>query len=270
MPELPEIETVKNGIKYLEGNVIKSYFKSSKKLRISPNQDLKSLIGAKITRISRRARYLIINLDNSKSLILHLGMSGKISIRSNYKPIKHDHFICNFTDESYLVFNDPRRFGFVDLVNTDLLAQHQSLANLGPEPLEDDFNQAYLSKQLSNKKINIKTAMMNNKIVVGVGNIYINESLFDSKISPLRPANDLNKLEIARLVSSVKKILKKAIKAGGSSISDYKNAKGEIGYFQHDFKVYDRDLEKCLICKNQLSKVRQNGRSTFYCSKCQK
>ena len=270
MPELPEIETVKSGIKYLEGSVINDYFKSSKKLRIEPAQDLKNLVGAKITKISRRARYLIIELDNDKSLIVHLGMSGKISTVKDYKPIKHDHFTCKFKDQSYLVFNDPRRFGFVDLVDNDLLDKHQSLAHLGPEPLEDEFNQEYLSKQLAKKSINIKTAMMDNKIVVGVGNIYINESLFDSQISPLRPANSLNKSEITRLIASIKKTLKKAIKAGGSSISDYKNAKGEIGYFQHDFKVYGRNEENCLICKNQLSKVRQNGRSTFYCSKCQK
>ena len=270
MPELPEVETVRKGLEHLVSKKITKIFRSNKKLRFNSSLELKSLENAKITEILRRARYLIINFDNKTSLILHLGMSGRVTVAGSFEQLKHDHFAVNFSDDSWLIFNDPRRFGFVDLVKTNDLKNHKMLAKLGPEPLSDEFNFAYLKKELARKKMNIKTTMMANEIVVGVGNIYINESLLDSRISPLRPANELKDAEIKKLISSIKTIIKNAIELGGSSISDYVNSKGELGYFQNNFKVYGRENENCLLCKNIIQRIVQNGRSSFYCSTCQK
>jgi formamidopyrimidine-DNA glycosylase len=269
MPELPEVETVRKGLENLVSRKIATIFRSNKKLRFESTLNLADLEGAKITEINRRARYLIIGFSNKTSLILHLGMSGRVTSVNDFEQLKHDHFAMEFTDESWLIFNDPRRFGFVDLIKTKNLETHKMLAKLGPEPLSTEFNFADLKKKLARKKMNIKTTMMANEIVVGVGNIYINESLLDSGISPLRPANELKDAEIKKLISSIKKIIKNAIELGGSSISDYVNSKGELGYFQNKFKVYGRDKENCLHCKNQIQRIVQNGRSSFYCSTCQ-
>ena len=197
-------------------------------------------------------------------------MSGRITVSKTFKVLKHDHFALEFSDKSWLIFNDPRRFGFVDLIKTADLEKHKMLAKLGPEPLSKEFNLSDLKTKLSSKKMNIKTTMMDNEIVVGVGNIYINESLFNSGISPLRSANDLKDFELKKLISSIKKIIQNAIDLGGSSISDYDDAKGELGNFQSNFKVYGRALENCLHCKKQIQGIVQNGRSSFYCLTCQK
>lgn len=270
MPELPEVETVKRGLEILADKKISHVFRSEKKLRINSSLDLHNLKDAKIIKINRRARYLIIDFSNKTSLILHLGMSGKVTINSLFKKLKHDHFALEFEDKSWLVFNDARRFGFVDLIETRNLAKHKMLAKLGPEPLSDEFEFSYLKTQLSRKKMNIKTTMMDNEIVVGVGNIYINESLFDCGISPLRDASKLKDLEIKNLISSIKKTIKRAIELGGSSISDYVNSKGDLGYFQNTFKTYGREGQNCLHCKKPIQRIVQNGRSSFFCKNCQK
>lgn len=274
MPELPEVETVRRGLETLGGRKIKQVFRSDKKMRIGSTLDLHGLSGAKVLEVTRRARYLIINFDNGQSLIVHLGMSGKITLGSKFERLKHDHFACEVSKGSisqWLVFNDPRRFGFIDLIETKNLKTHKMLSKLGPEPLSDEFNFADLKSKLSGKKMNIKTAMMDNEIVVGVGNIYINESLFDSAISPLRDSSSLKDSELKKLISSIKKIIQKAIDLGGSSISDYVDAKGDLGNFQNNFKVYGRDKGNCLLCKkNLIRKIKQNGRSSFYCEHCQK
>jgi formamidopyrimidine-DNA glycosylase len=270
MPELPEVETVRRGLTNLVGKKVIRVFKSEKNLRFASTLDLELVFDAKILKIDRRARYLIVNFTNQKSLIIHLGMSGKITINFQFQQLKHDHFACEFDDKSWLIFNDARRFGFVDLIKTKDLQNHKMLKQLGPEPLSDDFNFAYLQPKLLCKNMNIKTAMMDNKIVVGVGNIYISESLFESKISPLRNANSLKNNEIEKLILAIKKTIQKAIDLGGSSISDYVNANGDLGYFQNNFKVYGREKENCLLCNNFIKKMRQNGRSSFYCPNCQK
>lgn len=270
MPELPEVETVRRGLENLCGKKIVKVFRSDKKMRIASSLDLQDLRTAKITEITRRARYLIIHFHNKKSLILHLGMSGKVTVSRDFKKLKHDHFACEFDDGRWLIFNDARRFGFIDLVETKNLETHKMLAKLGPEPLSDQFNFAYLKEKLRDKKMNIKTTMMDNEIVVGVGNIYINESLFDSGISPLRAASSLKDSELKKLISSIKKIIKHAIDLGGSSISDYVTASGDLGNFQNTFKVYGRAKLNCLHCKTLIEKVTQNGRSSFYCPDCQK
>lgn len=269
MPELPEVETVRRGLECLKNKKILNVFRSDKKLRINSSLDLPALKGASVKEINRRARYLIIDFSNKTSLIIHLGMSGRITIIKDFQQLKHDHFALEFSD-FYLVFNDPRRFGFVDLIKTTDLTNHKMLAKLGPEPLSDQFNFSYLKEKLANKKMNIKTTMMDNEIVVGVGNIYINESLFDAKISPLKHALNLSDQEIKRLILSIKETIAKAIELGGSSINDYVDSKGDLGNFQNSFKVYGKDQEKCLLCKNIIRKIKQNGRSSFHCSKCQK
>jgi formamidopyrimidine-DNA glycosylase len=277
MPELPEVETVRKGLQNLEGKKVKSVFRSDKKMRIVSTLDLEELKNAKILEINRRARYLIINFDNKKSLIIHLGMSGKITLKHEFNKLKHDHFALEFAN-LWLIFNDPRRFGFIDLIENKNIKNHKMLSKLGPEPLSAEFNLSDLKEKLSRKKMNIKTTMMDNEIVVGVGNIYINESLFDSKISPLRDANSLSDAELKKLISSIKKIIAEAIELGGSSINDYVDAKGDLGNFQNNFKVYGRENKKscatsegnCLLCKNLIRKIKQNGRSSFYCAQCQK
>lgn len=270
MPELPEVETVRRGLENLVGKKIVKVFRSDKKMRIASNLDLQELKGGKIIEITRRARYLIIHFDNKKSLIVHLGMSGKVTVNRDFKKLKHDHFAIEFGDGKHLILNDARRFGFVDLVETKNLKTHKMLAKLGPEPLSDEFNFADLKSKLSDKKMNIKTTMMDNEIVVGVGNIYINESLLDSGISPLRAASSLKDSEIKKLISSIKKIIKRAIDLGGSSISDYVTASGDLGNFQNTFKVYGREKLNCLQCSDSIVKIKQNGRSSFYCPTCQR
>ena len=259
MPELPEVETIKNGIIEIKNKKITQTCTSEKKLRFSSQLDLQNLTSLTILDIKRRARYLIISLSDNKSLIIHLGMSGKISITDKFNKEKHDHFAIQFSDDSWLIYNDARRFGFVDLVDSNDIENHKMLKNLGPEPLSDEFNPKYLKNILQKKGTNIKTTMMDNKIVVGIGNIYINESLFDAQISPEKKAKDLTKTEITKLINSAKKIIQSAIDCGGSSISDYVKASGEMGQFQNTFKVYGRsdknNQEKCLIWKENIKKI---------------
>lgn len=270
MPELPEVETIRLGLTDLVSKKTRKIFRSEKKLRLSSTIDLTKIKGAEILEISRRARYLIVRFDNDLSLIIHLGMSGRITLEKEFQKLKHDHFACELDDGTWLTFNDTRRFGFVDLVKTKDLPKHKMLAKLGPEPLSAEFNFDDLSQKLRGKKTNIKTTIMDNQLVVGVGNIYVSESLFDAGISPLREAGSLKKGEINKLISSIKKTIKAAIDAGGSSISDYVDSKGELGYFQNSHKVYGRDQEKCLQCKKPIQRIVQNGRSSFFCNHCQK
>lgn len=274
MPELPEVQTIKIGLESkILSRKINEIFRSNKKMRFESNLALDLIEGQKINKISRRARYLILEIGTKYALIIHLGMSGKLTFIEenfdNYQPKKHDHFICGF-DDAILVFNDARRFGFVDLVLKKDLKNHKMLKKLGPEPLNDEFDAKYLQEKLAKKSSNIKTTMMDNEIVVGVGNIYINESLFDSKINPKRQANSLKPQEIKKLVTSIKKTLNFAINSGGSSINDYVDSDGNLGNFQNNFKIYGLEKNNCLKCNNEIKRIVQNGRSTFYCSKCQK
>lgn len=276
MPELPEVEIVRRGLQNLIGQKTTNIYRSQKKLRFDSTLSLALLNNKIINKIERRARYLILDFSGNYSLIIHLGMTGSVVIESastspkTPKNANHNHFICQFGDNLRMVFNDPRRFGFVDLLHTKNLPQYKMLAKLGPEPLSEDFNAKYLAQKLKDKKMNIKTAMMNNEIVVGVGNIYINESLFEAKISPLRSAFSLKMPEINKLVKIIKNTLQNAIDLGGSSINDYVNSEGEKGSFQDNFKVYGNNGRKCLHCNDHITKIVQNGRSSFYCKHCQK
>jgi len=269
MPELPEVETIKRDLKILEEQKIIEIFRSDKKMRTDSSLDLQGLVGFKITEINRKARYLLIKNNNQQTLIIHLGMSGRLIISDNFNKNKHDHFACQFIDGKWLIFNDPRRFGFVDLVLNKNLDQHKMLSKLALEPLSKEFNWQYLRDKLVKKNLNIKTAIMDNQIVVGVGNIYASESLFDARISPMRSGCSLSITELKKLVASIKKIITNAINNRGSSISDYIDTKGNLGNFQNNHQVYNRSQNPCVICKTNIERFVQNGRATYYCPNCQ-
>ena len=272
MPELPEVETVMRGLEnVLLGKRITAIRTTRANLRIPFPKNLQDVQGRLITSFERRAKYILMHLENNLTMIVHLGMSGRMTIDPDGED-KHDHMILQ-SGNRVVVFNDPRRFGLIDLCASDAVNTHRFFEHLGPEPLERGFNAAYLADTLARKKIAIKVAIMDQCVVVGVGNIYAAEALFQSRINPTRAANSLKKAELETLVSEIKAVLKKAIKAGGSSLRDYVQADGELGYFQHEFAVYGRAGEACPRCpgkKAAILRITQGGRSTFYCPKCQK
>jgi formamidopyrimidine-DNA glycosylase len=275
MPELPEVETVKSGLeKRFLNKTIAKVTHSDKKLRHPlPENIVNILTNATIKSFYRRAKVLFIHLDNGYSLIFHLGMTGKIVFDINTVADhlhKHNHFNIYFDDETYLIFNDIRRFGYVDLCKTDEIEQLDYIKNLAPEPLTDDFNVNYLFDKLKNKQIAIKVAIMDNPTVVGVGNIYACESLFKAGIHPKTPSNKVSKKKLEVLVNEIKETLKIAIAKGGSTLKDYVQADGSLGYFQHEFFVYGKHNEDCKVCGTKIDKITLGQRSTFFCPKCQK
>jgi formamidopyrimidine-DNA glycosylase len=285
MPELPEVETVTKGIQCLIDKPIINVIIRQPRLRYPIDINLpKHLIHNKIIRITRRAKYIIMDLASNKYLIWHLGMSGSLTtvpngsshynqeqsshnqnILSTIK--KHDHVDIIFADIT-LRYNDPRRFGC--LILTDNIVDHPLLINCGPEPLTNNFNAIYLLEKIKDKKSSIKQLLMNNQIVVGVGNIYACEALFNAKISPLRLSSTITMDEVTRLIFCVKDILKIAIQLGGSSLRDYKQADGKLGYFQNIHNVYGKAGGKCNICNNIILEHRLGQRNSFYCPNCQK
>lgn len=275
MPELPEVETVKSGLeKRFLNKTIAKVTHSDKKLRHPlPKNIVNILTNATIKSFYRRAKVLFIHLDNGYSLIFHLGMTGKIVFDINTVAEhlhKHNHFNIYFDDESYMIFNDIRRFGYVDLCKTDEIEQLDYIKNLAPEPLTDEFNVNYLFDKLKNKQIAIKVAIMDNPTVVGVGNIYACESLFKAGIHPKTPSNKVSKKKLEVLVNEIKETLKIAIAKGGSTLKDYVQADGSLGYFQHEFFVYGKHNEDCKVCGTKIDKITLGQRSTFFCPKCQK
>lgn len=275
MPELPEVETVKSGLeKRFLNKTIAKVTHSDKKLRHPlPENIVNILTNATIKSFYRRAKVLFIHLDNGYSLIFHLGMTGKIVFDINTVAEhlhKHNHFNIYFDDESYMIFNDIRRFGYVDLCKTDEIEQLDYIKNLAPEPLTDEFNVNYLFDKLKNKQIAIKVAIMDNPTVVGVGNIYACESLFKAGIHPKTPSNKVSKKKLEVLVNEIKETLKIAIAKGGSTLKDYVQADGSLGYFQHEFFVYGKHNEDCKVCGTKIDKITLGQRSTFFCPKCQK
>ena len=275
MPELPEVETIKRGLNNITNKRISQVFRSNKNLRFESHLEFNLIEGNKITNLYRRARYLIIEIEEDLSLIIHLGMSGRLVLKKNttfenYEIAKHDHFIAQIEDD-LLIFNDPRRFGFVDLIKSENIKEHKLLKTLGPEPLSGDFDAKYLAKKLKTSNSAIKKLMMDNKIVVGVGNIYINESLFKAKIHPIRTAKSLKTKEIELLVNEIKATLDKAINSGGSSINDYVDSNGNLGNFQNNFLVYGLEKENFKVCNdNKIEKIDIGARSTLFCNNCQK
>jgi len=274
MPELPEVETVRRGLeKSIKGKTFKKVILRRPNLRIPfPPDFSKSLEGKTITNITRRSKYLLMENDGNTVIIAHLGMSGKILTSNNIpaNPQKHDHVIMHFTDGSSLTYNDSRRFGLMTLTHKEGLMEHPLLSHLGPEPLTEDFDADYLYNALKSRNTNIKTAIMDAKIVVGVGNIYACESLFRSGISPKKNSSNISKKKIDLLVMKIKEILLEAIESGGSTLRDYVQSDGELGYFQHSHFVYGKENQPCLKCGNTIKRIKQQGRSTFYCPSCQR
>ena len=287
MPELPEVETVCRGLaKSITGKTLERLELRRKSLRFPfPRGMAQKCAQQRITAIRRRAKYILIDLANGQTIIAHLGMTGRMVIAAageKYTPEKHDHVIFHFADGGRVVFNDARRFGVLDIAPVHMLEASAHFAHLGPEPLEDTFTPEYLAAKLATRKTPVKIAIMDQEVVVGVGNIYAAEALFAARIDPTRPAHTLGKAEVKKLWAEIRTVLQKAIAAGGSSIRDYVQSDGELGYFQHHWAVYGKEGEKCPRCntrsaktaplqKNaEITKITQGGRSTFYCPHCQK
>jgi len=283
MPELPEVETVKRGLEeFIINESIKEVYLSKFNLRFPwPKDFVSKIIGKKIVYIKRRAKYIIIGLSDNYSIIAHLGMSGSYKVLKkgevkDYIILKHDHLIIDL-DNFKIVYNDPRRFGYIDLTNQDP-ETHKFLSSLGPEPLSNYFNADNLAETLLNKNKPIKNTLLDQNIVSGLGNIYVCEALFRSKINPKKNCSKLvtskgkPRKNLILLVKKINEVIKEAIEAGGSSLRDFSNTSGKMGYFQSSFNVYNRENEKCLLgsCNGIIKRIIQSGRSTFFCSKCQK
>jgi formamidopyrimidine-DNA glycosylase len=279
MPELPEVETVMRGLQLrLEGRTIVRATAHRPDLRWPLPEGLEQrLTGARVTSFRRRAKYILMRLDGGDSVLLHLGMSGRIvlsPVRPNM-PTPHEHLVLETDDGWRMGFVDPRRFGSVDLVPTRQEDSHKLLVDLGPEPLDGAFTPARLTAALMGKRTPIKAALLDQKVVAGLGNIYVCEALFRSRLSPLRLAYTIPGTRAARLVPAIKETLQEAIAAGGSSLRDYVQPDGELGYFQHAWKVYGREAEACERCPGRpacpgIRRVTQSARSTFYCPRSQR
>ena len=275
MPELPEVQTVVNGIKSkINKHKILRFKKYISKLRYPIQKNLSSKVeSSTVTTVFRRAKYIIINLSNNRSLVIHLGMSGRIIIvKNNKKKFKHTHFSILFDKNLVFQFIDPRRFGYIFVTETASLERHRFFVNLGVEPLIRQFNDRYLLNVTKNKKSPIKNIIMNQKYIVGVGNIYASEALFMSGIHPFRLGKDITKRDCIKLVRAIKSVLKKSIKLGGSSINDHTMVSGKMGYFQNKLYVYGKEGSKCAkkSCQSPIIRIVITQRSSFYCSECQR
>ena len=291
MPELPEVETVRLGLAAaLQGHTLARVQVNRPDLRVAfPENFALRLKGRRVAQLRRRAKYLLFDLNGGETLVIHLGMSGRMTIhgaKAQVKPGrfhnsvaqdgsgmgKHDHVVFETEENTRIVFTDHRRFGLMALVATDTLEEDALFAGLGPEPLGAVFTPAVLSAALKGKKTPIKSALLDQRVVAGLGNIYVCEALFRARISPKRLAKTVAGARCEKLVPAIKAVLRDAIKAGGSSLRDYAKADGELGYFQHHFAVYDREGKPCpgKDCAGVIKRIVQAGRSTFYCPICQK
>ncbi len=287
MPELPEVETVRCGLlPAMEGQRIARAEIRRPDLRwpFPPNMQAR-LTGARVIQLRRRSKYILADLDSGESLIIHLGMSGRMVISGleaahvpgqfhfNHPAVeKHDHVIFHMESGARVTFNDPRRFGAMDLCATAALEGHPLLASIGPEPLGNGFDAGYLAARLKGRKTPIKTALLDQRIVAGLGNIYVCEALYHAGISPKRAAGQIGRARIDSLAEAIRTTLRAAIEAGGSSLRDYRQANGELGYFQHSFRVYGREGAPCTTpeCPETVRRIVQAGRSSFYCPACQR
>lgn len=265
MPELPEVETTRRGIEpHLVGKEIREVIVRRRDLRLPIPESLAEAEGRKAVSIRRRSKYLILDLDDDSSILIHLGMSGSLRIASPSEPLKtHDHVLINLSNGKQLRFHDPRRFGIVlHLPHGDPLG-HPLFKDLGPEPLEKVFTSEVLAKTLSKRAIPVKVALMDAKTVVGVGNIYASEALFRAKILPATPANKLSKARIHRLTAAIKEVLEDSITQGGTTLRDFLHSDGKPGYFSQRLFVYDRKGEPCRLCSTPIRQVVMAQRSTF-------
>ena len=287
MPELPEVEVVKKSLESkLKNLTIKRVFINNNKLRYKiDNKEFSKIKGLKIISVKRRAKYLLIQLDQNLTILAHLGMTGKFFIFNRnikYKTSfyyslkkndsKHDHLTLFLNHGYKLIYNDVRKFGFIKILKSQNINECSHLKFLGPEPLTKDFNISYLNNYFLNKKIKIKDLLMNQKFIAGLGNIYCNEILFLCKISPNRIVKKISKQELIMIVKFTKKIIKKSISQGGSSIKNFAGTEGQNGNFQQRFNVYNREKRKCKTkkCAGIIRKIFNSSRSSFFCPKCQK
>ncbi len=291
MPELPEVETVRRGLApVMEGARFTKVETRRPDLRVPfPDQFARRLQGKQVERLSRRAKYLLTHLDNGDVLIMHLGMSGSFRVEMDRKahvpgefhyprgvPGPHDHVMFRMSSGATIIFNDPRRFGFMKLVPANELEAEPSLRALGPEPLGNTFNAQVLAQACSGKATSLKAALLDQHVVAGLGNIYVCEALYRAHLSPKRRASTLEtrgapNQRAEHLARAIRDVLNEAIAAGGSSLRDHRQTNGELGYFQHTFRVYDREGEPCpqKRCGGTIKRFVQNGRSTFWCPHCQ-
>jgi formamidopyrimidine-DNA glycosylase len=276
MPELPEVETVMRGLAArMDGRALAEVEARRPDLRWPlPDGFAARLAGRRVVALRRRAKYILIDLDDGMSWMIHLGMSGRMLISDGAKPVlaAHDHVVFRTDDGTWVRFNDARRFGMMDLWPTDGIERHRLLKGIGPEPLGNAFSGPALESALAGKHTPIKAALLDQKVVAGVGNIYACEALHRSGISPRRMALNVHGARAERLAAAVKTVLTEAIAAGGSSLRDHRQVSGELGYFQHTFRVYDRAGESCRTpdCTGTVARLVQAGRSTFYCPRCQR
>jgi formamidopyrimidine-DNA glycosylase len=275
MPELPEVETVRRGLALrLTGRRIdRAELRRPDLRRPFPPRLAERLEGALIGEFARRGKYILVELDDSGTLLLHLGMSGRITAGGNNAPDeKHDHVVLRLDDGTVVRFNDPRRFGLIDYIERGREAAHPLLAGMGPEPLGPGFDGAYLGRALAGRLTPIKSALLDQRIVAGLGNIYVCEALFRARLSPRRLAATVGGGRAARLAQAIRAVLEEAIAAGGSSLRDYVQANGELGYFQHRWAVYGKEGEPCpgCTCAAGIRRITQAGRSTFFCARRQR
>ncbi len=287
MPELPEVEVVKKSLrKTIYELIIKNIEIPNKFLRYKINEKLlKKMIKSKVLSVSRRSKYIFINLNNGYTIMIHLGMTGKIIlVKDNYKLAtsfyyrmtdnikKHNHLIFKFNNNIKLVYNDVRKFGFIKVLETKKIYSNSHLNKLGPEPLSKKFNFSYFKKKIKKRKIFIKDLLMDQKFLAGLGNIYVNEAIFMTRINPKIRPNQISNEKIKTLIFNIKKVLKKAINEGGSSIKDFNNIKGKKVNFQQFFNVYGRQGKICTRsnCTGTVQRIRISNRSTFFCNICQK
>ncbi len=287
MPELPEVETVRRGLEpVMAGARFVHVEQRRPDLRFPfPTNFVARLKGWRVSSLERRAKYILAHLTSGETLIIHLGMSGRVSIHSMAENApgafhhqvphkeKHDHVVFQLqgpNGQAAVTYNDARRFGYMDLVATHDLDQSNHFARMGPEPLGNHFSASSLSDALKGKKTPIKQALLDQRVVAGLGNIYVCEALFRAGISPKRQAYTISGKRAERLAPIIRAVLNEAIAAGGSTLRDFADASGELGYFQHRFQVYDREGAECVTCQTPIKRLVQSGRSTFYCSKCQR
>ncbi len=283
MPELPEVETVCRGLApHLVGRVFTRVEQRRADLRVPfPEAFPERLTGRRVTAVRRRAKYILIELDDGMVLVAHLGMSGRMTVHANGErpgdgpqdvDDPHDHVVFHTDGGARIVYNDARRFGLMTLVAADGIGDHPLFAGLGLEPLDNSFNGPALAARLKAKRTPIKAALLDQRIVAGIGNIYACEALFRARLSPRRQAYTVQGGRAERLASAVRRVLYEALAAGGSSLRDYVQASGELGYFQHRFAVYDREGEPCpdCDCGGAVRRIVQSGRSTFYCPRRQR
>jgi formamidopyrimidine-DNA glycosylase len=246
-----------------------------------PQNMAERLTGKRVLRLRRRSKYILGDLDSGETALIHLGMSGRMLVsgdplgqfvHTHPAPEKHDHVVLDMENGARITFNDPRRFGAMDLFSTEAGDSHPLLASIGPEPLGNGFDESYLVEALAHRNTPMKSALLDQKTVAGLGNIYVCEALFRSKIHPTRPARRVAENRISKLVPIIREVLTDAIEAGGSSLRDFRQADGELGYFQHSFDVYGREGEPCRSegCHSTIRRIVQSGRSTFYCPTCQR